>query len=840
MADDISLVIGVESKEVSRAVDELIRMGKASNNTGKAFEQGFKKVVSWLEKFAAQQGKVNSVLESGYLAQQKANKSAKESASVFGELFKKQEKFSMEQSKVNAALEKNYIAQQKANKSAKESASVFEVLFRNQEKFSLEQSKVNSALEKSHLAQQKANKSARESANVFKLQADEIEKLSMKYKPLYASSKLYETKLQDINRAQKLGVLSDKQREASLEKLNMEFKTGTGTFATYANGMGKGANRLGVAMQQTGYQVGDFLVQVQSGQNPMVAFGQQATQLVGIMYLLPQATLAARHAIMGLNISLAGITLGLSILIPLLSAAGAYFMRSKEAAKEASSGLEDYGNGLENIINKTKELREQRLTLTTSFDSDVLKASEKRIQLANRIAELDVASVGLKGEQLEGNKLLVQTLEKMLEEETKILSAARSAAKEEQDRLNLLEEKKEEIKRKDLANQELIDRARETSEAERILGEQMLSLERDKALAQFNLDLEATNKTIEAMFQNRTLYYSIRFSGDSTVMGQSLTPAGPMKPSQSYEELLGMGWAPEDLKRIGMDAPKGSSRSAGGGGGGKSQADELSEYLQKKQEEAYLQSQLVGLFGTEREIQSELLKARKDYFGVLTPLQDKELENTLRQTAATKEQQAVLEEAKAQQEGLAQSIANSMGDAFMSVIDGTASVKDAFKSMASAIIKELLQVLVIQRLVGSVGGGGVAGTGIAGFLSRTLASANGNVFSGGSHVQAYANGGVVGGPTYFPMSGGKTGLMGEAGPEAIMPLKRGANGKLGVQMEGGGGDNVVINQSFNFQANGDDSVKKLIAQAAPKIAQMTKSSMLDDRRRGGQTKSVFG
>ena len=840
MADDISLVIGVESKEVSRAVDELIRMGKASNNTGKAFEQGFKKVVSWLEKFAAQQGKVNSVLESGYLAQQKANKSAKESASVFGELFKKQEKFSMEQSKVNAALEKNYIAQQKANKSAKESASVFEVLFRNQEKFSLEQSKVNSALEKSHLAQQKANKSARESANVFKLQADEIEKLSMKYKPLYASSKLYETKLQDINRAQKLGVLSDKQREASLEKLNMEFKTGTGTFATYANGMGKGANRLGVAMQQTGYQVGDFLVQVQSGQNPMVAFGQQATQLVGIMYLLPQATLAARHAIMGLNISLAGITLGLSILIPLLSAAGAYFMRSKEAAKEASSGLEDYGNGLENIINKTKELREQRLTLTTSFDSDVLKASEKRIQLANRIAELDVASVGLKGEQLEGNKLLVQTLEKMLEEETKILSAARSAAKEEQDRLNLLEEKKEEIKRKDLANQELIDRARETSEAERILGEQMLSLERDKALAQFNLDLEATNKTIEAMFQNRTLYYSIRFSGDSTVMGQSLTPAGPMKPSQSYEELLGMGWAPEDLKRIGMDAPKGSSRSAGGGGGGKSQADELSEYLQKKQEEAYLQSQLVGLFGTEREIQSELLKARKDYFGVLTPLQDKELENTLRQTAATKEQQAVLEEAKAQQEGLAQSIANSMGDAFMSVIDGTASVKDAFKSMAAAIIKELLQVLVIQRLVGSVGGGGVAGTGIAGFLSRTLASANGNVFSGGSHVQAYANGGVVGGPTYFPMSGGKTGLMGEAGPEAIMPLKRGANGKLGVQMEGGGGDNVVINQSFNFQANGDDSVKKLIAQAAPKIAQMTKSSMLDDRRRGGQTKSVFG
>jgi phage-related minor tail protein len=91
------------------------------------------------------------------------------------------------------------------------------------------------------------------------------------------------------------------------------------------------------------------------------------------------------------------------------------------------------------------------------------------------------------------------------------------------------------------------------------------------------------------------------------------------------------------------------------------------------------------------------------------------------------------------------------------------------------------------------------------------------------------------------MSGGKTGLMGEAGPEAIMPLKRGSNGKLGVQMEGGGGGDVInINQSFNFQANGDDSVKKLIAQAAPKIADMAKASVIESRRRGGSTKAAFG
>jgi len=56
--------------------------------------------------------------------------------------------------------------------------------------------------------------------------------------------------------------------------------------------------------------------------------------------------------------------------------------------------------------------------------------------------------------------------------------------------------------------------------------------------------------------------------------------------------------------------------------------------------------------------------------------------------------------------------------------------------------------------------------------------ARGAVFRGG-RVTPFASGGVVAAPTYFPMAGG-AGLMGEAGPEAIMPLRRGADGKLGV------------------------------------------------------------
>ena len=112
-------------------------------------------------------------------------------------------------------------------------------------------------------------------------------------------------------------------------------------------------------------------------------------------------------------------------------------------------------------------------------------------------------------------------------------------------------------------------------------------------------------------------------------------------------------------------------------------------------------------------------------------------------------------------------------------------------------------------------------------------------FSGGKQIQAYANGGVVGGPTYFPMAGGKTGLMGEAGPEAIMPLKRGKGGKLGVSVEGGSGSVNVVN-NINVTGGSDPAaIRAEVAKLMPQITSVTKSAVIDARRRGGQMKSAF-
>lgn len=75
-------------------------------------------------------------------------------------------------------------------------------------------------------------------------------------------------------------------------------------------------------------------------------------------------------------------------------------------------------------------------------------------------------------------------------------------------------------------------------------------------------------------------------------------------------------------------------------------------------------------------------------------------------------------------------------------------------------------------------------TGFASGLQGIVSGLTGNA----SNVKAFAAGGVIGTPSYFPMAGG-TGLAGEAGPEAIMPLQRASDGSLGVAAQGGG--NVI-------------------------------------------------
>lgn len=93
--------------------------------------------------------------------------------------------------------------------------------------------------------------------------------------------------------------------------------------------------------------------------------------------------------------------------------------------------------------------------------------------------------------------------------------------------------------------------------------------------------------------------------------------------------------------------------------------------------------------------------------------------------------------------------------------------------------------------------------------------AKGGTFSQG-RVTPFASGGIVSGPTHFPMRGGM-GLMGEAGPEAIMPLKRGPDGKLGVQAGGGG---APVNVVMNIQTPDVQGFQRSQSQVAAQVSRM--------------------
>jgi tape measure domain-containing protein len=127
-------------------------------------------------------------------------------------------------------------------------------------------------------------------------------------------------------------------------------------------------------------------------------------------------------------------------------------------------------------------------------------------------------------------------------------------------------------------------------------------------------------------------------------------------------------------------------------------------------------------------------------------------------------------------------LAGNLGSSFASAFGGMANQltefvatgKANFSEFAASVLKDLGSIFIkfafFQALKALVPGGSAFG--------KFLGFANGAAFAQNG-IQPFARGGIVSQPTLFPFAKG-TGLMGEAGPEAIMPLKRGADGKLGV------------------------------------------------------------
>lgn len=146
---------------------------------------------------------------------------------------------------------------------------------------------------------------------------------------------------------------------------------------------------------------------------------------------------------------------------------------------------------------------------------------------------------------------------------------------------------------------------------------------------------------------------------------------------------------------------------------------------------------------------------------------------------------------------LSVTLSTGLDTALKSAVKDGAKLSDVLRGLALDVSRSLASRFIgglTDELSGAVGGamGGGFTNLVSGILGGLSGFAKGAAFDAGK-VRAFANGGIVSGPTLFPMQGGTTGLMGEAGPEAILPLQRTADGRLGVAAGQGGPPSVTVN-----------------------------------------------
>ena len=629
-----------------------------------------------------------------------------------------------------------------------------------------------------------------------------------------------------LDKAAKSGRISSQQHTKAVFNLNTQLngleksmKRGGDALRQYNTrlNMAKNrTNRFGMVSQQVGYQVGDFFVQVQSGTSALVAFGQQGTQLAG---LLP-------------GISGAIIGIGLAI--------GTMALRTLQQMKAAETGLMSYKEALKKVKEEVNELNRDLKMLGLNLKTEQELVIVQKIEaIQKRITELQSKKVGRAG----GQKVREQQLQALRDE-------IKDYEKQLQDLLKLrfkVEKTVAEIKgAKDSttpsyltgisfdaqkASEISFDRGSE-EELKRKL--KLLSMYQQEVLSGLSKEKEVSEKLTKSEVERKlkllSMYQQEVLSGLSKQRQEELKLTKELSKQYDDRILRQQGLIQGEYKTD-LDRAKLLKETTEQFNLQNKEAGDRIKLLEIELD--YGQDSLeleTAILQQERWRKIEAARKAKLSEGMIHDLDmqwTREM-NLLLLARKQREEKEKLLELEQERLDFEKKIEGFLESGFMSMIDGTKSVTDAFRSMARDVIKELYRILVVQQIVNQ------AKTAIQS-LSGFVYNANGNAFNNGKIIP-YANGGVVGSPTMFPMSGGNTGLMGEAGPEAILPLKRGPNGKLGVESSGG---SVVVNQTINVSTGVAQTVRNEIKTLMPQIAEGAKSAVLDAKRRGGSFGSAF-
>ena len=662
----------------------------------------------------------------------------------------------------------------------------------------------------------------------------EMLRLEAMYNKVAMAARVYEQAEESLNRAVLMGVITADQKEAKLGELSLAYqKVGNDAdkaqafidrFGENAQVSGRGLNRFGMIAQQVGYQVGDFFVQIQSGTNFLVAFGQQATQLAG---LIPGAWGAA----IGIGISLA-------------TAIGAAFMRSGEAAEEASKGVDKYKEAIDSLNSAIKSTQSEIDKLTFGTEDAAISGARKAMQDAQaEVAALTASQRKVRGvaaptaeEQAAIDKAVSTYRQLVIDLNT--LIARQDALSEAQRMLNgglstaagiqkgLVYDKQQELK----AAKELVAA---TINAQQVYAKTRMEAAAAQAAIKEALsskDAEQLNRAMEDALSAGLEFSKVDLSSIVALAArngwslaaaiQAAYAAAKAGPLVTADPSMGPGFERggrlRGSSRQGTYQPTFSellAEEAGKGGGGGDKTDPLEELRQQIK----LETELLGVSEAQARVIQALGMDRSKY-------SEAEINAITAEIEAYNQKQEAIERTKQ----IMDTVKSSMEDAFMSMVDGTKSAKDAFKDMAAMIIKELYRVLVVQQLVGGIASAFGGGGGGLGLFTGPSTGSLGLPFGG-----TRATGG--------PIEAHKAYLVGEKGPELVIPRQSGTvvNAAQTAQAMGKGSGDITVQNNITVTGSDAAMVRTEIAKMIPQITNATKAAVIDAKQRGGQMAAAF-
>lgn len=589
-------------------------------------------------------------------------------------------------------------------------------------------------------------------------------------------------------------------------------------------------SRFSLVTQQAGYQFGDFIVQVQSGTNKFVAAGQQLTQLVGLVSLFSAEIKYAMP-----------IMLGLSIVVPLITAIGAAWDRTHKEVDIYTDAVKRATDEQKKLNDETNKLRFPDVTEQLKPQIAQAQADLKKLQdTFNALGSSGMPGAG----QAAGGMAIAEAAKSAFGWDDQSLF---DAAKKRLDDLLVA-----------LRNYESASAVRDATQLQNLTKLQAIDEKRkayleDQAHTQAVISNEAATQVLsylkaiddvialsaaEVSRKENARYMSLAITSAKDSASALLTAAnnmtGPFASIAAFAANIASSmW---DAAGVKMNLTADTSSQTGAITSGLvTQAIIERRNMGLKPPAQFTHTTTAGSGSATNDpiadlqaqinLANSLVRATEDQKQLIQGLGldwSKYSPDVIEGLRIQLQAQIDLNERIKEQQVLWDGVSSSVEDGFMNIIEGTMTVTDAFRKMAYDIIEELYRVLVVQQMVGSFDVASGTGSGMAGMLGSAI-----------SGISFRASGGSV--------MAGEPYMVGEQGPELLIPSNSGKVLTASQTSSALSSSDASVTVQNNITVTGSDAtmVRQTVVQMLPQITQASMNGIMDAKRRGGKMGQVF-